>query len=102
MNTLFSKLGIDVDNDKIHIDVNQTKDFFSTLQKQLESSAQKIQENISEGKVDLGDKVGIKIDKENIDIDLGKTKNFIEDFGKKVEGFLHELEGAVEGLTKSK
>ncbi len=99
-NTIFSKLGIDINNDKIHIDINQTKDFFTSLQKQLENSAQNIQKDISEGSLDLGDKVGIKIDKEHVDIDLGKTKNFISELGSKVESFLRDIDKAVDGLVK--
>ncbi len=97
---LFEKIGIDIGNDKINIDINQTKDFFNTLVKTFEGAAQKIQTDISEGKVDMAENVGIKIDKENINIDLEKTKSFIEDLGKKIEGFLGEIDRAVENIDK--
>ena len=99
-NTIFSKLGIDIDADKIHIEINKTKDFFNTLAQQLESSAQHIQKDISEGKLDLGEKVGVKIDKEHIDIDLVKTKSFVAELGKKVERFILEIDKSVEGFVK--
>ena len=97
---LFQKIGIDIGNDKINIDINQTKDFFNTLMKTFEGAAQNIQKDISEGKVDMAENVGIKIDKENINIDLAKTKSFIEEFGKKIENFIGEIDKAVENIDK--
>ena len=99
-NDLFKKLGVDIGDGKINIDMNQTKDFFSSLQSMFEHTAQNIQKDLSEGKVDMADNVGIKIDKDNINIDLEKTKSFIESFGKKIEGFLAELEKSVEEIKK--
>ena len=97
---LFSELGIDISNDKINIDINQTKDFFNTLKQTFETTAQNIQKDLSEGKVDMAENVGIKIDKENINIDLEKTKSFIEDFGKKIENFIAEIDKSVEDIGK--
>ena len=97
---LFEKIGIDISNDKINIDINQTKDFFNTLQQTFEGAAQNIQKDISEGKVDMGENVGIKVDKDNINIDLAKTKSFIEELGKKIESFLGEIDKAVDNIDK--
>ena len=97
---LFQKIGIDISNDKINIDINQTKDFFNTLMKTFEGAAQNIQKDIAEGKVDMADNIGIKIDKDNINIDLEKTKSFIEELGQKIEGFIGEIDKAVENIDK--
>lgn len=97
---LFQKIGIDISSDKVNIDINQTKDFFDTLKKTFESTAQNIQKDISEGKVDMAENVGIKIDKENINIDLEKTKSFIEDFAKKIENFIGEIDKSVDNIGK--
>ncbi|WP_309497111.1 hypothetical protein [Sulfurovum sp.] len=97
---LFQKIGIDIGNDKINIDINQTKNFFNTLKQTFEDTAQNIQKDISEGKVDMAENVGIKVDKENINIDLAKTQSFIEEFGKKIEGFLGEIDKAVDNIDK--
>ena len=97
---LFSKMGIDIDDNEINININQTKDFFNTLKKTLETTAQNIQKDISAGRVDMSENVGIKIDKENINIDLEKTKSFIEDFGKKVENFIGEIDKSVDDIGK--
>jgi len=97
---LFEKIGVNISKDKIHIDINQTKDFFHTLQNTFEQTAQKMQDDITVGKVDMAANVGIKIDKDNINIDFSKTKNFIEELGKKIEHFLGEIDKAVENIDK--
>jgi uncharacterized protein YpuA (DUF1002 family) len=94
-NDLFSKMGVDVGDGKLNIDLNQTRDFFNALRETFESTAQNLQNDLSEGKVDMAENVGIKIDKENINIDLNQTKDFVESFGKKIEDFLAELEKSV-------
>ena len=99
---LSSKLGIDISDNKINIDLNQTKNFFNTLKQTFEDTAQNIQKDISEGKVDMAENVGIKVNKENINIDLAKTKNFVEEIGKKIENFLGEIDKAVENIDKKK
>jgi len=97
-NDLFSKMGVDVGDGKLNIDLNQTKDFFNALRETFENTAQNLQKDLSEGKVDMAENVGIKIDKENINIDLNQTKNFVESFGKKIEDFLAELEKSVKEI----
>lgn len=97
-NDLFKKLGVDIGDGKINIDMNQTKDFFNSLQSMFEGAAQNIQNDLKEGKVDMAENVGIKIDKENINIDLEKTKNFMSNLGKLVEGFLGEMDKSVQNV----
>ena len=97
---LLQKIGVDISSEKINIDINQTKDFFNTLQQSLEDTAQNIQKDLKEGKVDMAENVGIKIDQEHIDIDLVKTKSFIEELGKKIEGFLAEIDKTVDNIEK--
>ena len=99
-NDLFQKMGVDIGEGKLNIDLTQTKDFFNALRETFEGKAQELQKDISEGKVDMAENVGIKIDKENINIDLEKTKSFMESFGQKIEGFLAELEKSVKEIDK--
>ena len=97
---LNSKLGIDISNEKIHIDLNQTKSFFNDLKQTFEETAKNIKKDLAEGKVDMAENVGIKVDKEHIDIDLVKTQSFIEELGKKIEGFLEEIDKTVDNIEK--
>jgi len=97
---LFKKIGLNVSDDNINIDLGKTKDFFNSLQDTLQEKAETIEKNISEGKIDLEDNMGIKVDGEHIDIDLKKTKNFIEEFGEKIEHFLGEIDHLASKLDK--
>ena len=65
-NDLFKKLGVDIGDGKINIDMNQTKDFFNSLKTMFEGAAENIKSDLAEGKVDMAENVGIKIDKENV------------------------------------
>ncbi len=97
---LFEKIGLDIGNDKINIDLNKTKDFFSSLQNMLQEKADSIQKDFSEGKINLDESVGIKVDNEHINIDLGKIKSFMEDLGGKIESFIAEVDSAVKNIDK--
>jgi len=101
-NDLLEKAGIEIGDGKLNIDLNQTRDFFNALKNTFESTAQNLQKDMAEGKVDMAENVGIKIDKENISIDLNQTKNFVEGFGKKIESFLAELEKSVQDMQAKK
>jgi len=101
-NDLLEKVGVEIGDGKLNIDLTQTRDFFNALRNTFESTAQNLQKDLSEGKVDMAENVGIKIDKENINIDLTQTKNFVESFGKKIESFLAELEKSVEDIQVKK
>jgi hypothetical protein len=98
---LFSNMGIEITEEKIDINITQTKDFLNTLQQTFETTAENIQKNIAEGNIDMSQNVGIKIDEEHIDIDLKKTKHFIEELGKKIEHFLGEIDKVVEKIDTS-
>jgi len=97
---IFKKIGVDVSEDNINIDLGKTKDFFNSLQNTLQEKAEAIEKDLSEGKIDLEDNMGIKVDGEHIDIDLKKAKSFIEEFGKKIEHFLGEIDHVSSKLDK--
>jgi len=96
---ILQNIGVDINDEKIHIDFNKTKSFFQTLQDILNQKAQKMQSDIEQGKVDL-DNIGLKVDNEQIDIDLNKTKNFIEDLGNKLNNFIKDLENSIDNISK--
>jgi len=97
---IFKKIGLDVSEDNINLDLAKTKDFFNTLQGNLEKKAETIEKSISEGTVDLSENIGIKVDDEHINIDLKKTKSFIEELGSKIEHFLSEIDHVADKLNK--
>jgi len=97
---LFKKIGIDIEDDKIEIDLSKTKAFFTSLQHTLQQKAETVQHNISEGKIDMEESVGIRVDDAHINIDLAKTKRFIESLGKQIEGFVGGLEKTINDTIK--
>ena len=97
---LLSKLGIDLNGEKINIDLGKTKGFFDAIGGMLASKAEKLQDDIQNGSIDLGENVGVKVDKEQINIDLGKTKSFIDDLGSKITGLVGEIDEVVKGIKK--
>jgi len=98
---ILSLLGIDIKDEKIDIDLKQTKNFFNKLQDSLNKKAQEIDKNIQEGKIDLKE-VGLKIDNEHISLDLNKTKSFLQNIAQKIEQFSKDLESSVNELTSKK
>ena len=97
---IFKKIGLDVSDDNINLDLNKTKDFFNTLQNTLQEKAENLEKDIANGKIDFEENVGIKVDNEHINIDLKKTKSFIEEFGQKIENFLAEIDHTIGKLDK--
>ncbi|CAA6813945.1 MAG: Unknown protein [uncultured Sulfurovum sp.] len=90
-NEKLSKVGIAVDENRITIDTNKTKDFFKNLGKNIENKLQKLTRDVQRGLVDEKGP-GIKIDKDNINIDLNKTKNFLETWGKSMQIFVNDID----------
>ena len=99
-NDLFKKIGIDIEQNKIDIDLGKTKAFFNALGNRLQQKAEAVQKDLSEGKIDMEESVGIKVDEEHVKVDLAKTKSFIEALGKQIEGFVSELDRTVENTVR--
>ncbi|MEA1880047.1 MAG: hypothetical protein U9N11_05345 [Campylobacterota bacterium] len=90
-NEKLSKVGIAVNDSRITIDTNKTKDFFKNLGKNIEHKLQKLTRDAQKGLVDEQG-AGIKIDKNNINIDLNKTKDFLENWGKSMQIFVKDID----------
>jgi len=99
---LLSKLGIDIGEATINIDLNKTKALLGSLQETLARKAEKLQDDIARGSVDLGENVGINVDNKQVNIDLNKTKTFIEELGNKFSGFVQQIDEAVKDISSPK
>jgi len=97
---ILSLLGINIENQKIDIDLNKTKNFFENIQKELEKKSQAIEKSIQEGKVELKD-IGLKVDKQHISLDLNKTKSFVENLTKKLDSFIKDLDNSFKDINKT-
>jgi hypothetical protein len=99
-NRKLSPVGIEIQNNKITIDTNKTKDFFSNLTKSFENKIRNITKDIEHGVINQKD-AGIKIDENHINIDLNKTKDFLEIWGKKMQGFVKEFDTMAKEINMS-
>lgn len=90
-NTKLSNAGITIDDGKIIIDTNKTKDFFENMAQNIDTKFKQITIDIEKGTLD-DDEMGISIDKEHINIDLNKTKGFFDTLGTKIQDFLKEFD----------
>jgi len=97
-NQKLSQMGICVNDSKISIDTNVTKDFFTNIGNTLGDKLNKIAKGIEKGDID-DNSTGVKINKDHINIDLNKTKNFLETWGKKMQGFVKEFDTITKELT---
>jgi len=97
-----SKIGIDIEDEKIAIDLEKTKDFFTNIQQHIENTAQNIGEGIKDGSLDMSENIGVTLDDKKIEIDMKQTKNFMESIGFKIEHFLDSLEHSFSELKPKK
>ena len=91
-NTKLAPVGVEVDNHKITIDTQKTKDFFEQLSKTFEKKINKIAQDLEKGTLEEKD-AGVKIDDTHINIDLNKTKEYLESWGKKMQDFVQAFDG---------
>lgn len=97
-----SKIGIDIKDEKIAIDLEKTKNFFTDIQQTITDTAQNIEEGIKDGSIDMSKNIGVKLDDKEIKIDMKQTKNFMEELGVKIEKILDSLEHSFSELTPKK
>ncbi len=97
---LFSKMGIDIESERLSIDFAKTKEFFNGLKAKMEDTSKNIEKSLNEKALDLKENLGIKVDNEHIEVNFGEAKNFIADLGEKIEEFLASLERSVDKYNK--
>ena len=90
-NTQLAPVGVEVNEHKITIDTQKTKDFLQQLGKTFENKINKMTQDLEKGIVDEKD-AGIKIDDTRINIDLNKTKDVLETWAKKMQGFVQTFD----------
>ena len=96
---LLQLLGIYIDSDKIDINLKQAKEFFNSLQDNLEKNIKEFEKSLQEGKVELKN-IGLKVDNEHISLNLKEAKSFFENLSSKLEQFSKELNDSLEKLGK--
>ncbi len=93
-----SKLGVTVEENKITLDIDKTKDFFETFAKDLNTKLKKITEKLQDESLMEKD-AGIQVDETHINIDLNKTKDFLKEWKKKMQRFIKEFDDIAQELN---
>jgi len=95
-----SQLGIDIQDESITIDKNQSKQFFNELKDKIQTQMQDISDDISMS-IEKTTEAGISLTKEHIDMD--KTKEMLKTWNKKIEDFVHEFDTKIDSnISKGK
>jgi len=91
--SLMNDLGVSMNDGKLIIDTNKTKNFFGDISKKLSTTDRELKE----GNLTITKEAGVEITKERMSIDFNKTETFLESLGKKIETFSKEFDN----LSKS-
>jgi len=94
-------IGIIVDNGRIIIDTQQTKDFLENLAQKVDSGFKKIEHDLKNGQPKTPNATGITVSQDRIEIDLNKTEKFMEKWIKSMESVGKELDNVFRELDKS-
>ena len=97
-NAKLSKIGISIQENKITLDTEKTKDFFENFAKNISNSLEKASKELQQGTL-TEDDAGIHIDEHTINIDLNKTKDFLQEWGEKMQGFIKEFDTIAQDLN---
>lgn len=84
-----TKLGINIQDDSIIIDKNQTKAFFNALKDKVQTQMQELSDEVSTS-VENTTQAGMNMTKEHINIE--KTKDLLKTWNKKIEDFVDEFD----------
>jgi len=87
----FNKMGINVDQETITIDMNKTKDFFNNFGKQMDMKMKKMAEDMEKGIIE-NKEAGVEINQQHIHIDLNKTRDFLINWGQQLQVFVEEFD----------
>ncbi|HIP28649.1 MAG TPA: hypothetical protein EYG82_05675 [Sulfurovum sp.] len=93
-----SKIGISIQENKITLDTDKTKDFFENFARNISSTLEKASKELQQGTL-TEDDAGIHIDENTINIDLNKTKDFLQEWGEKMQGFIKEFDTIAQDLN---
>jgi len=76
--TILNKMGFDLQNDKIIIDLNKSTEFFSKMEKKINKKSKEIENKIRGIEGNLTKNSSVIITKDKVDIDLNKTKRLLD------------------------
>jgi len=86
--SMMNKMGVTMQDGKLIIDTNKTKEFFGTLEKNLDG----IDRELQKGNLTVMKPAGIEVTQEKVSVDLNKSKSFFDSWGKQMEFFAKEFD----------
>ncbi|MEA3455485.1 MAG: hypothetical protein U9R26_03155 [Campylobacterota bacterium] len=86
--SMMNKMGVTMQDGKLIIDTNKTKEFFWALEKNLDG----IDRELQKGNLTVMKPAGIEVTKDKVSIDLNKSKSFFDSWGKQMEFFAKEFD----------
>jgi|LGOV01.1.fsa_nt_gb multidrug efflux pump subunit AcrA (membrane-fusion protein) len=86
--SMMNKMGVTMEEGKLVIDTNKAKEFFWTLQKNLDG----IDKELQKGNLTAMKPAGIEVTQDKVSIDLNKTQSFFDGWGKQMEVFAREFD----------
>jgi hypothetical protein len=75
--TFLNEMGFDFKNQKIIIDLNKTKNFFSKMENKMEEKVKEVENKIKNSDINITRDAGVVVSKERVNIDLNRTKNLV-------------------------
>lgn len=82
--------GISMQDGKITIDTDKTKEFIADLSKKVSKQVEQVSKDLQDGLVETTENTEFK--KEYISIDLNKTKAMLNEWENKIENFVNEID----------
>ena len=76
--TILNEMGFDFKNDKIIIDLNKSRNFFSKIEKKINEKSKEIENKIRGVESNITKTSGIVVTEDKVDIDLNKTKSLLD------------------------
>ena len=75
---LLKELGLDIENEKISIDINKTTNFLKKMEIEMHGKADELQHKIEKADINFTRDMGIDFSDEKLEIDLNKTKKMFQ------------------------
>lgn len=78
-NEILEKLGINIEEKRISLDMNKTADFLKQMEIEMHGRADEIQHKIEKADINFTRDMGIILSDEKVEIDLNKTKKMFQE-----------------------
>jgi len=75
---IFSQMGLDIDGEKVTIDMNKTDAFMKKLEMAMQGKAEEIEQKIEQADINFTKGLGIELNDNVVAIDLNKTKDMLQ------------------------